>query len=87
ANEVIAKGKLKHFMPQNGIYAYTRTLGDKKVAVLMNGKDEPLTVSMERTIEELPEGASFKDALTGKTVTIGKEMTFSPREILILQNF
>ncbi|MDE6577953.1 MAG: glycoside hydrolase family 13 protein [Muribaculaceae bacterium] len=87
ANEVIAKGKLKHFMPQNGLYAYTRTLGDKKVAVLLNGKDEPLSITMERTEEELPVGSTFRNALTGENVTIEKEMTFSPRQVLILQNF
>ena len=33
ANEVIAKGSLKHFMPQNGVYAYQRKLGDKDVEI------------------------------------------------------
>ena len=87
ANEVIAKGKLKHFMPLDGLYAYTRTLGDKSVTVLLNGKDEPLTVSMARTEETLPVGSSYKDIISGRTITIEKEMTFSPRQIMILQNF
>ncbi|MDE5875125.1 MAG: glycoside hydrolase family 13 protein, partial [Muribaculaceae bacterium] len=87
ANEVIAKGRLKHFMPQNGLYVYTRTLGDRKVAVLLNGKDEPLTVTMERTIEELPLGTTLRNPLSGEDVTIKEEMTFAPREVMILQNF
>ena len=32
ANDVIARGSLKHFMPQNGIYAYRRALDDKEKA-------------------------------------------------------
>lgn len=87
ANEVIAKGKLKHFMPQNGIYAYQRSLGDKTVTVLMNGNDEPLTVTMERTLEILPYGSTFHDVISGKDIVIEKEMTFAPRQTLILQNF
>ncbi|MDE6299503.1 MAG: glycoside hydrolase family 13 protein, partial [Muribaculaceae bacterium] len=83
ANEVIAKGRLKHFMPQNGLYVYTRTLGDRKVAVLLNGKDEPLTVTMERTIEELPLGTTLRNPLSGEDVTIKEEMTFAPREVMI----
>ncbi len=87
ANEVIAKGSLKHFIPQNGIYAYCRKLGDKEVIVLLNGRDKQNTVAMERTAEVLPYGATFTDIITGKPVTIAQEMTFAPRQIMILQNF
>ena len=87
ANEVIARGRLKHFMPQHGIYVYTRTLGDKMVAVLLNGNDTDLTVDMDRTAEALPFGTTYTDAVTGSTVTIAPQMTFAPRQIMILQNF
>ena len=87
ANEVIAKGKLKHFIPQDGLYVYTRSLGDKSVTVLLNGKDEPVSVSMARTEEVIPVGSSYRDIISGDIVTIEKEMTFSPRQIMILQNF
>lgn len=87
ANEVIARGTLKHFMPQNGIYAYTRKLGEKEIHVLMNGNDSSVTTSMERTLEVLPIGTELKDILSGKTIIITEEMTFAPRAIYILQNF
>ena len=87
ANEVIAKGSLKHFMPQNGIYAYERRLGDKQVVVLMNGNDAPVTTTMERTKEILPYGTRMNDLISGETVTIPEEKTFAPREIMILSNF
>lgn len=87
ANDVIAKGTLKHFMPQNGIYAYERRLGDKQVVVLLNGQSEPNTVTMERTLEILPYGTTMHDLVSGKDVTITEEMTFAPRQVMILQNF
>lgn len=87
ANEVIAKGSLKHFMPQNGVYAYERRLGDKAVVVLMNGNDSPLDITMERTAEALPYGSTWTDALTGKKFTVEQQLHFTPREILILQNW
>lgn len=87
ANDVIAKGTLKHFMPQNGIYAYERRLGDKQVVVLLNGQSEPNTVTMERTVEILPYGKTMRDLVSGKDVTITEEMTFAPRQVMILQNF
>lgn len=87
ANDVIARGSLKHFMPQNGIYAYRRKLGDKEVTVLLNGRDTANTVTMERTREILPYGTTLTDIISGKPVTITEEMTFSPRQVMILQNF
>lgn len=87
ANDVIARGRLKHFMPQHGIYVYTRTLGDKMVAVLLNGNDTELTADMARTVESLPYGSTYTDIITGKPVTITGRMTFSPRQVMILQNF
>lgn len=87
ANDVIARGSLKHFMPQNGVYAYRRKLGDKEIHVMMNGNDTELTISTERTAEVLPVGTTMRDVLTGRDVTITDSMTFSPREIIILQNF
>ncbi|MBR5332176.1 MAG: glycoside hydrolase family 13 protein [Muribaculaceae bacterium] len=87
ANDVIAKGSLKHFMPQNGIYAYTRRLRDKEIHVLMNGNDDEVVTTMERTLEELSIGAELKDVISGEVIKIEEEMTFAPRAIYILQNF
>lgn len=86
SNEAIAHGSLKHFMPENGLYVYQRRSGDKEVTVILNGNDSPVTTTMERTLEILPYGSQRRDMLTGETITISPEMTFSPRQILILEN-
>lgn len=86
SNEAIARGSLKHFMPENGLYVYQRRSGDKEVTVILNGNDSPVTTTMERTLEILPYGSQRRDMLTGETITISPEMTFSPRQILILEN-
>lgn len=85
-NEAVAHGSLKHFMPENGLYVYQRRSGDKEVTVILNGNDSPVTTTMERTLEILPYGSQRRDMLTGETITISPEMTFSPRQILILEN-
>lgn len=87
ARDVMAKGKLKHFMPQNGIYAYQRKLGDKEIVVMMNGNDSELPVTMERTLEILPYGTTMHDLISGQDVTIQPEMTFAPRQVMVLYNF
>lgn len=87
ANEVIARGSLKHFMPQNGLYVYERKLGDKRVVVILNGSDEEKTHTMERTVEVMPYGSEWIDIVSGRPVKIEETMTFSSRQVMILQNF
>lgn len=85
-NEVIAKGTLKHFIPQEGVYVYERRLGDKQVVVMMNGANEPRTISMANTAEILPVGSTRHDILSGNTITISDTLTLPSRAIYILEN-
>ena len=87
ANEVIAKGSLKHFMPTNGVYLYERRLGDKQIIIMLNGNDNENTIEMDRYKEILPIGTTMHDMLTNSSVTIDDEMTLAPRAIYILENF
>lgn len=87
ANEVIAKGTLKHFMPTNGVYLYERRLGDKQIIIMLNGNDNDNTIEMDRYKEILPIGTTMHDMLTNSSVTIDDEMTLAPRAIYILENF
>lgn len=87
ANDVIARGSLKHFMPINCAYVYERRLGDKQVVVLINGRDETLPLDMQRYAEILPEGSVMTESLSGQPLTIGKTLDLKPRQTLILQNF
>lgn len=87
ANDVIANGTLKHFMPINCAYVYERRLGDKQVVVLINGTDEPLELEMARYAEILPKGTDMKNVLTDERVTIDDTLELQPRQTLLLQNF
>lgn len=87
ANEVIAKGTLKHFMPINCAYVYERRLGDRQAVVIINGTDEPMELDMKRYNEIMPQGAKMHRTLGGDDIVIGETMTLAPRETLLLQNF
>ncbi len=87
ANEVIAKGTLKHFMPINCAYVYERRLGDKSVLVMINGTDEELLLPTERYAEIITSGDSYSESLTGNPYPVGDEIILQPRQTLILQNF
>ncbi len=85
-NPVVADGNLKHFLPADGLYVYQRALPDgRKFTVIMNGTDNETTTDTSRFAEIFTPGQSFVDVLTGRTVAIEPEMTFTPREILILE--
>lgn len=82
-NEVIAKGKLKHFSPNKGVYVYERKYGNQSVVVFLNGNNREQTVSLNEYQEILP-ASSAHNVLTGETVKLDKEYTFQSRGILIL---
>jgi len=83
-NRVAAQGTMKHFVPQNGIYAYERKLGDKSIAVFFNGTDEPQTVDTQRDREILPK-PSAKDLISEKNYDLTKELTIEKRGVVILE--
>lgn len=82
-NEVIAKGKLKHFSPHQGVYAYERKHGDQSVVVFLNGTDREQTIDLSAYQEILPR-TSARNVLEGKEVEIGKELTLSQRGVCVL---
>ena len=84
-NDVIARGSLKHFMPDNGLYLYSRRFDSREVHVIMNGTDAPLTVDMARYAEVLPVGTRLRDVISDKIIEIAPSMTFPSRATLILE--
>lgn len=83
-NEVIAKGTLKHFAPSKGIYVYERKYGNKSVAIFMNGTDKEQSLSLVPYREILPQPAA-DDMLSGKRVSLDKELILKPREMYVLE--
>ena len=84
-NEVIAKGKMKHFVPQNGVYVYARNLNGKQVVVIMNGNAKESVLPLDRYDEVLKGYTSGKDVITGKVVSLQKEVTLGAKDVLVLE--
>ena len=87
-SKAVATGKMKHFMPDNGLYLYQREAGDDRFIVMMNGTDDPMEVDMTRYLEIIPERSRWRDVLTGEIVEIvpeGRKRSFSPREVRVLE--
>ncbi len=84
-NEVISKGSLKHFMPENGVYVYERSYKGKRVVVMMNGTDSENVIDGTIYREIMPEGTTLTDILSGEKITIAREMRLPARALYILQ--
>lgn len=84
-NEVISKGSLKHFMPENGVYVYQRSYKGKRVVVMMNGTDSENTIDGTIYREIMPEGTTLTDILSGEKITIAREMRLPARALYILE--
>lgn len=84
-NEVISKGSLKHFMPENGVYVYERSYKGKRVVVMMNGTDSENTIDGTIYREIMPEGTTLTDILSGEKITIAREMRLPARALYILE--
>lgn len=84
-NEVIAKGKMKHFMVNQGVYVYQRSLDGKQVVVMLNGSRKAVDLPLDRYQEILQGKASGKDVVSGRTISLGKAVKLEPKGILVLE--
>lgn len=87
SSEAVACGSMKHFLPDNGVYLYERRSPSDHVIVILNGRDEDVTVALDRYAEVLEPGAVWRDVVTSATYNLDPSCGFplSPRQSLILQ--
>lgn len=84
-NEVIAKGSLKQFVAQNGVYVYERKFNNKSIVVFLSGSDSEKTIELARYKEVLPKSEA-KDVISGNIINLNQaNLTISPRNIMILE--
>lgn len=84
-NEVIAKGKMKHFMVNQGVYVYERSLDGKQVVVMLNGTRQAVDLPLDRYQEILQGKASGRDIVSGRTIALGESVKLEPKGILVLE--
>ena len=84
-NDIIANGKMKHYVLQKGVYVYERYLGDKNVLVFMNGTANDVEINLNRYAESIKGRSSGKDVISGKTVSLGNTLKLRSKEVLVLE--
>lgn len=83
--DIIAKGDLKHFAVENGVYVYERKLNGSSVVVLLNGSNSEQTIDLVKFRESIP-SMSFKDVISGQTIDCKvNQLTLPSRATYILE--
>lgn len=84
-NDVIARGKLLHFAPYNGIYVYFRYNKEKIIMVVMNKNDKEMNVETSRFAEILKDKTKGINILTNETVDIKAPVTVKAKSATVFE--
>lgn len=84
-NQTVANGKMKHYVPQKGVYVYERYLDGKNVLVFMNGTSGDVEINLDRYAESVKGKQSWRDVLSEKTVSLQETLKMMPKEVLVLE--
>ncbi|NUM69949.1 MAG: cyclomaltodextrinase N-terminal domain-containing protein [Ignavibacteriaceae bacterium] len=72
SHEALQSGKMYQFPPQEGIYTYFRENGKETVMVILNEKDQPAEVAVNRYMHRFGGSEKGTDLFNGSAVTLGK---------------
>lgn len=85
-NEVIAKGDMKHFMPFNGTYVYSRSYDGKTVLVILNGTSKTQELPVARYAEVIQDHKQGKDIIDGSTIDFTQEtVKLAPYQSMVIE--
>ena len=81
----VHRGKLVHFVPENGTYAWFRHDADSTVMVVINKNAAETTLDLARFAEVLKTPAAARDVLAGKQVKLGATVRLPARSVKIFE--
>lgn len=82
-NEVIAKGTLAHFAPQNDVYVYERKFKNKSLVILINGSNENRSINVEAYSEVLPQKQA-REVISESIMSVDKDFIISGKGVMLL---
>jgi glycosidase len=85
-NEVIHNGRMKHYVPDDGVYVYFRYKGNESVMVILNDNDrESKTIKKEKYIESLAGFTQGYEVITGTAVSDLSSFEIGPKSAMIIE--
>ncbi len=83
-NPVLQTGKLKHFIPENGLYVYFRYNKEKTIMIILNTGDKLQVLNKKRYGELLGNHIKAKNIITNKIINLN-DIKIKKNNILILE--
>lgn len=77
-------GKMRQFLPNDGVYVYFRYNADDTVMVVMNNRDEERTVDLQRYNEFDIVGKQAIEVPTQTTIDLGETLRVPAKTVLVL---
>lgn len=84
SQSVIHRGKLMHYAPDNGTYAYFRYDEKQKIMVVLNKNKSDVVLDVTRFREMLAKHSSAVDVISGKKFDLTKTLTVPARSVVVL---
>lgn len=81
---VIHTGKLKHFIPEKGVYVYFRYNENQTIMIILNKNAEPQTINIERFKEIVMSYKKGKDVISDKMYDLNNGLTIPAKTPLVL---
>ncbi len=87
SNDVIAHGKLLHYMPRHpdNVYVYFRYTDNDRVMVIVNGSPEERTIDWSLYTEGTAGRTRGVDILSERTITVGSPLTVPPHGSMVIE--
>ncbi|MGN0069000.1 MAG: glycoside hydrolase family 13 protein [Prevotella sp.] len=84
-NALITQGRQIQFIPKDGVYVLARTLGNRAVLTIVNGRSTESTLQTARYAEIIGNHTQGRDILTGETVSLNGNVVLQPRQTLVIE--
>ncbi|MEN9371890.1 MAG: hypothetical protein RLZZ64_965, partial [Bacteroidota bacterium] len=82
---VLAKGTLKQFIPQNGVYVYFRKLGEQTIMCVANTNKEKSAIKTDRFKEAIADYNTMLEVMSEKGERIPVELSLPPQSFMIYE--
>lgn len=84
-SKAIARGNMRHFVPQNGVYVYCRESESEKILVMVNNSNRNKSLLLSHYAEEIIGYSVGVDVITGKRFFLSDSLEIKRNGILILK--
>jgi glycosidase len=84
--EIIHSGKLKHYIPENGLYVYFRYNDNGSIMVILNNSDtQERTVNGDRYSESIEGFTTGYEVITGTAIDDIRSFKIAPKTAMIIE--